>query len=73
MRWPVTFKTSERLLAGSRCPTEQRRRQQGKQGQPKVKELNISFGDLGSNPYTAANFPDLLFKSLIPTIVRNSH
>lgn len=67
------FRTSERFLAESRCPKEQHRRQQGKQGQPKAKELNISFGDLGSNPYTAANFPELLFKSLIPTLVKTSH
>lgn len=65
--------TSERFLARSRCPKEQRRRQEGKQGQPKVKELNISFGDLGSNPHTAAHFPEPLFKSLIPTLVKNSH
>lgn len=73
VKHPPVCRTSEKHLPGSRCPEEQCRRQQGKWGQPKVKELNVSFGDLGSNPYTAAKFPVLLFKSLIPTLVKNSH
>lgn len=73
VKYPPVCRTSEKPLPGSRCPEEQCRRQQGKRGQPKVTELNASFGDLGSNPYPAAKFLVLLFKSLIPTLVKNRH